>query len=201
MYSIKNLYLEYDKSADDVTVQRKVLEIFRATEFEKRHDKEFIMEWYLNKIYLGERCKGVKTAAAKYFGKELEDLNVAECAALISITNNPSLFNPYREGLDNYKGEQLTGMERNKRRREDTIYMMHEYGWLTDEEYEQALIDSENLTLKRGLDEEDRYSDCIYEDCGYHGKRGTFITKDDGKIYCPICDRATNVGDDASREV
>ncbi|MBE6958556.1 MAG: hypothetical protein E7447_05340 [Ruminococcaceae bacterium] len=198
---IKNLYLEYDSSADDVTVQRKVLEIFRATEFEKRYNKEFIMEWYLNKIYLGERCKGVKPAAAEYFGKELEDLNVAECAALISITNNPSLFNPYREGLDNYKGEQLTGMERNKRRREDTIFMMHEYGWLTDEEYEQALIDSANLTLKRGLDDEDRYGDCIYEDCAYHGKLGTFITKEDGKIYCPVCDRATTVGNDASREV
>lgn len=198
---IKNLYLEYDESADDVTVQRKVLEIFRATEFEKRYDKEFIMEWYLNKIYLGERCKGIKPAAAVYFGKELEDLTTAECAALISITNNPSLFNPYRTGLDNYKGEQLTGMERNKRRREDTLYMMKQYGWLTDEEYQQALIDSENLTLKRGIDEEDRYSDCVNEDCGYHGKVGTFITKSDGKTYCPQCGKATTVGSDASREV
>ena len=198
---IKNLYLEYDESADDVTVQRKVLEIFRATEFEKRYDKKFIIEWYLNKIYLGERCKGIKPAAAEYFGKELEDLNTAECAALISITNNPSLFNPYRTGLDNYKGEQLTGMERNKRRREDTIYMMKEYGWLTEEEYQQALVDSENLTLKRGLDEADRYSDCINEDCGYHGKVGTFITKDNGKTYCPQCGKATTVGSDASREV
>ncbi|MBQ7915502.1 MAG: transglycosylase domain-containing protein, partial [Firmicutes bacterium] len=77
---IKNLYLEYDESADDVTVQRKVLEIFRATEFEKRYDKKYIIEWYLNKIYLGERCKGIKPAAAEYFGKELEDLNTAECA-------------------------------------------------------------------------------------------------------------------------
>ncbi len=198
---IKNLYLEYDESADDVTVQRKVLEIFRATEFEKRYDKNFIMEWYLNKIYLGERCKGIKPAAAEYFGKELEDLNAAECAALISITNNPSLFNPYREGLDNYKNEQLAGMERNKRRREDTLYMMREYGWLTDEEYQQALADSENLTLKRGIDEADRYSDCVNEDCGYHGKTGTFIVKEDGKSYCPVCGNPTTVGNDASREV
>ncbi|MBE6947064.1 MAG: hypothetical protein E7454_02270 [Ruminococcaceae bacterium] len=198
---IKNLYLEYDETADDVTVQRKVLEIFRATEFEKRYDKEFILEWYLNKIYLGERCKGIKPAAAEYFGKELEDLNTAECAALISITNNPSLFNPYREGLDDYKGEQLTGMERNKRRREDTLYMMKEYGWLTEEAYAQALIDSENLTLKRGIDEEDRYSDCVNENCGYHGKLGTFIVKEDGKTYCPKCLQSTTVDNDASKEV
>lgn len=198
---IKNLYLEYDESADDVTVQRKVLEIFRATEFEKRYDKEFIIEWYLNKIYLGERCKGVKTAAATYFGKELEDLNTAECAALISITNNPSLFNPYRTGLDNYKGEQLDGMERNKRRREDTLYMMKEYGWLTEEEYAVALEDSANLTLKRGVDEADRYSDCINEACKYHGKNSTFIKKDDGKTYCPQCGQSTTVGSDASQVV
>ena len=198
---IKNLYLEYDESADDVTVQRKVLEIFRATEFEKRYDKEFIMEWYLNKIYLGERCKGVKTAAATYFGKELEDLNAAECAALISITNNPSLFNPYRTGLDDYKGEQLNGMERNKRRREDTLYMMKEYGWLTEEEYAVALEDSANLTLKRGVDEADRYSDCINEACKYHGKNSTFIKKDDGKVYCPQCGQPTTVGSDASQVV
>lgn len=198
---IKNLYLEYDDSADDVTVQRKVLEIFRATEFEKRYDKDFIMEWYLNKIYLGERCKGVKPAAAEYFGKELEDLNAAECAALISITNNPSLFNPYRTGLDNYKGEQLTGAERNKRRREDTLYMMKEYGWLTADEYQQALADSENLTLKRGVDEADRYADCINENCGYHGKNSTFINKPDGKTYCPQCGNPTTVGNDASKEV
>lgn len=198
---IKNLYLEYDDSADDVTVQRKVLEIFRATEFEKRYDKKFIMEWYLNKIYLGERCKGIKPAAAEYFGKELEDLNTAECAALISITNNPSLFNPYRTGLDDYKGEQLTGMERNKRRREDTMYMMKEYGWLTEDEYAQALLDSENMVLKRGVDEADRYSDCINENCGYHGKAGTFIEKQDGKIYCPKCGNPTTLGTDASREV
>lgn len=198
---IKNLRLEHDASADDVTVQRKVLEIFRATEFEKRYDKKIILEWYLNKIYLGERCKGIKPAAAKYFGKELEDLNVAECAALISITNNPSLFNPYRTGLDNYKGEQLTGMERNKRRREDTIYMMHEYGWLTDDEYEQAKIDSENLTLKRGIDEADRYADCSNEECRYHGKVGTFTLSSDGKHICPKCGSTVEVGEDASQEV
>ncbi len=198
---IKNLYLEYDDSADDVTVQRKVLEIFRATEFEKRYDKQFIIEWYLNKIYLGERCKGIKPAAAVYFGKELEDLNAAECAALISITNNPSLFNPYRTGLDNYKDEQLTGMERNKRRREDTLYMMNQYGWLTDEEYQQALIDSENLTLKRGIDEGDRYSDCINEKCLYHGKVSTFKQGEGDKLYCPKCGKSTTVGNDASKEV
>lgn len=198
---IKNLLLEYDEKADDVTVQRKVQEIFRATEFEKRYDKKFILEWYLNKIYLGNRCQGIKPAAAEYFGKELEDLNAAECAALISITNNPSLFNPYRETLDDYKGEQLNGMERNKRRREDTLYMMKEYGWLTDTEYAQALRDSENITLKRGIDEVDKYAKCPNEECDYRGKIGTYAETDDDRHICPKCGQTVAIGQDGTQVV
>ena len=81
---------------DDVTVKRKILEIFTALEYEKTHSKEDIMEWYLNYIFLGERCYGVYAASLNYFGKELQDLTLAECASLIAITNNPSLYNPYR---------------------------------------------------------------------------------------------------------
>ena len=87
---IKNL-TEYD----DVTVQRKLLEIFRALEFEKKYTKDEIMTWYLNEIYLGEGCYGVNAAANAYFGKNVWDLNLAECATLIGITNNPSLYDPY----------------------------------------------------------------------------------------------------------
>ena len=198
---IKNLMLEYDEKADDITVQRKVQEIFRATEFEKRYDKKFILEWYLNKIYLGNRCQGIKSAAAEYFGKELEDLNAAECAALISITNNPSLFNPYRETLDNYKGEQLNGMERNKRRREDTLFMMREYGWLTDLEYAQAIRDSENIVLKRGIDEADKYAKCPNEECDYRGKVATYTETEDDRHICPKCGQIVAIGNDGTQEV
>ena len=74
---------------DDVTVKRKILEIFTALDFDKTYSKEQILEWYLNYIYLGEGCYGVATAAQNYFGKELSELDLAECASLISITNNP----------------------------------------------------------------------------------------------------------------
>lgn len=88
---------------DDVTVKRKVLEIFQALEFDSTHTKEETLEWYLNKIYLGKGCYGVYTAAQTYFGKELDELTLAECASLISITNNPSAYNPYRYPENNYK--------------------------------------------------------------------------------------------------
>ena len=54
---------------DDVTVKRKILEIFTALDFDKTYSKEQILEWYLNYIYLGEGCYGVATAAQNYFGK------------------------------------------------------------------------------------------------------------------------------------
>ncbi len=193
---IKNLLLMQDEGADDVTVQRKVLEIFRATEFERRYDKTVVLEWYLNKIYLGNRCEGVKAAAAKYFGKELEQLTAAECACLISITNNPSLFDPYRQKLDS-KG--MTGMEQNEIRRTNTLYMMREYGYLTEEEYQEAL--AQEIVLKDGIDPGDRVADCQNEECGYHGKVSTFELREDETYYCPQCGSKTEIGINASKTV
>ena len=193
---IKNLMLMEDEGADDVTVQRKVLEIFRATEFERRYDKSVVLEWYLNKIYLGNRCEGVKAAAAKYFGKELEQLTAAECACLISITNNPSLYNPYRTSLD---ASGLTGMEQNEIRRTNTLYMMREYGYLTEEEYQEAL--AQEIVLKSGIDPQDRIADCTNEECGYHGTVSTFTLQSNGRYYCPQCGSMTEIGVNASQEV
>ena len=88
---------------DQVTVRRKILEIFEALQFDRTHTKEEIIEWYLNEIYLGRQCFGVKTAAKLYFDKDVKDLSLAECASLISITNNPSLYDPYTHPENNLK--------------------------------------------------------------------------------------------------
>ena len=197
---IKNMLLTQDQSADDVTVQRKVLEIFRATEFEKKYDKSVVLEWYLNYIYLGNRCQGVKAAAEKYFGKEVEDLTAAECAAIISITNNPTIFNPLGEKEITYEGETRTQAEWNKIRRDNTLWTMRNYGYLTEEEYQQALLDSENLVFKTGIDFADKYSDCPNEECGYHGHNDTYVLED-GVYFCPVCGEATAIGEDFSSDV
>ena len=145
---IKNLYMTTDETADDITVQRKVMEIFRAIAFEKTYNKKVVLEWYMNCIYFGNGCNGVKSAADYYFGKELQELTTAECAALIGITNNPSLYNPYRTSLDNYRGEKLTGKERNRRRQESILKAMYDQNWLDQEEYQQAL--SQEMVFKSG---------------------------------------------------
>ena len=129
---------------DDVTVQRKILEIFTALEFEKTHSKEEILEWYLNYIYLGEHCNGVYTASLNYFGKELQDLTLAECASLISITNNPSIYNPYRYPENNLYRRDLTLSE-----------MAKDYnGFITEAERDAAIAEPLNLNRDSGTSRE-----------------------------------------------
>lgn len=112
---------------DDVRIERKIREIFRATDLEKNYSKEQIMEAYLNTIALGNNTNGVEAAANLYFGKSAKDLTIAESAAIISITQNPSKWNPF------------VYPENNKERRENVMFEMHDQGMITDEEYENAL--------------------------------------------------------------
>ena len=79
---------------NDVTVNRKILEIFTALELEKNYSKEDILFYYFNEIWLGNGCRGVQAASHYYFGKDVWDLDLAECASLAGITNNPSLYAP-----------------------------------------------------------------------------------------------------------
>lgn len=130
---IKNL-----TGKNEVTVQRKLLEMFRALEFEKKYTKQEIVTWYLNEIYLGEGCYGVGAAAREYFGKEVWQLDLAECAALIGITNNPSLYDPYI-GPES--------RQRNKNRQEQILWEMYDQGYITQEQYTAAK--AETLQFKR----------------------------------------------------
>ena len=190
---------------DSVTVQRKVMEIFRAQQFERSYDKDTIMEWYLNTIYLGNGCYGVKSAAAEYFGKELQSLTAAECASLISITNNPSIFNPYGSTFrwdpgDEAGKREMLASERNKIRQINTLYEMRNQEWLTEEEYQQALEQAENMVFKSGIDEADRWAVCSNTSCGYQNTAANFGTPETG-YYCPVCGWAVSLTADASQEV
>ena len=91
------------------TVKRKGMEIYRAQELEKRYEKDEILEAYLNEVYFGYSCYGVVTASLKYFNKDVSELSLAECASLIAITNNPSLYDPLQTdwGLENNRTRQL----------------------------------------------------------------------------------------------
>ena len=126
------------------TVNRKVREIFRALEFEKNYTKEQILELYLNTIYLGKGCYGVQTAANYYFGKDVSELSVAECACLIAITNNPYQYGPMSTlVITRDDGTQVTARELNKERQEQILDRMagrQDTGlsYLTEEEADAA---------------------------------------------------------------
>ena len=183
---------------DSVTVQRKVQEFFRATLVEKNYDKHVIIEEYMNSIYLGQGSRGVKSAAEKYFGKELQTLTIADCASLISITNNPSLFDPYSTKEFKYNGQIMNGMERNKTRQKLVLGEMLAQGYITQAEYEEAI--NQELVLKNSIAPEDRWIKCSKEDCDYQGVQKSYQVS--GKtIKCPKCGTVPDVIDDASQEV
>jgi len=183
---------------DSVTVQRKVQEILTAQCYEKIYDKDFIMEWYLNTIYLGRGCYGVKSAAAEYFGKELRNLTVAECASLISITNNPSIFNPYSQSVYMWEGAERNGAERNRVRQLTVLDEMKNQGWITEEEHEEAV--NQEMIFKKGIAPEDKWAVCENARCGYEGTVGTYQHQG-SSYYCPKCGTQGAVATDSSQEV
>ncbi len=182
---------------DSVTVQRKVQEFFSATLVEKNNDKKAIIEEYLNSIYMGQGCRGVKSAAEAYFGKELQMLTIAECASLISITNNPSMFDPYSESEFMYEGEMMNGKQRNRHRQMLVLGELLNQGYITREEYDEAV--NQELVLKSTIADEDKWVVCAKESCGYEGIRSTFGTKK--KEKCPACGTTPEIKEDASQEV
>lgn len=80
---------------DQTTYNRKFNEIIRALNLEKNYSKKDIIEAYLNTVSLGAGCYGVKTAAETYFGKEVSELTLLECATLAGIIKWPYSGNPY----------------------------------------------------------------------------------------------------------
>ena len=131
---IKNLTGE-----KEVTIQRKLTEIFSALELEKKYDKQEIMEWYLNAVYFGEGCFGVQTAAQTYFGKDVSELSLAECASIVGITNLPTYYDPFYN------------RQNNKERQETILREMYEQGYIDYTQYRQAM--DEELVFTHTPDE------------------------------------------------
>ena len=124
----------------EVTVKRKITEIYRALELEKRYEKDEILEAYLNEVFFGQSCYGVVTASRMYFNKDVSDLTLAECASLMGITNNPSMYDPT---LSSWTRE-------NNRERQLTILgAMLEQGKISQEEYDEAK--AEDIVFSNGF--------------------------------------------------
>ena len=108
---------------------RKFQEQYLAVEVEKVYDKDVILENYLNTINLGAGSYGVQAASQRYFGKDVGDLNLSECAVLAGITQNPTRYNP------------ITNPEDNAARRKVVLDRMLEQGYINQSDYEEAMSD------------------------------------------------------------
>lgn len=111
-------------------VKRKIQEQYLALELEKVMDKDKILENYMNSINLGQSTLGVQAASLRYFNKPVYELNLSECAVIASITQNPSKYNP------------ITHPDKNAERRKKTLNNMLEFGYITQDEYDEAINDT-----------------------------------------------------------
>lgn len=115
---------------------RKVQEQFLAIRLEQNFSKEWILENYLNTINLGGGTRGVQVAAQYYFGKDVSDLSLAECALIAGITKNPTTYNP------------LLNPEKSIGRQTLVLNAMLKYGYISQEEYDQAVLENVVGALK-----------------------------------------------------
>ena len=138
---------------DDHSIQRKIREILTAIELESVYSKDEILQAYLNILPLTNDIEGVGAGAQYYFAKDVQELSVAECAALASITNNPGKYDPYRHPKEL------------QRRQRTVLFKMHELGFINTDEYQQAL--GEELYFEQGFQRSsiyDYYTDMLIGD-------------------------------------
>ena len=122
-------------TSDDRTMKRKIKDIYYATQMDKFMTKDEILCTYLNNVYFGKSAYGVGKASKVYFGKNVQDLTLAQSAMLVGITNNPAKYKEHREA---------------KKRQEVILYKMKELGYIDEEEYSQAI--SEKVPFKSEIE-------------------------------------------------
>lgn len=124
---------------DDPSPERKIREIFRAMQFEKKYSKDEILENYLNYIGFGGPTNGIQLASIKYFGKDVSELSIAEAACLAAIPKSPETINPFA-GYEDENGKWVnTGKEANRDRQESVLYHMYGNGAISYDQYQEAL--------------------------------------------------------------
>jgi len=125
----KNYFLTQEQ-----TLSRKLHEAFIALQIEQKYTKNEILEMYMNQIYFGQGSYGVETAANTYFGKHVQDLDLAQCAMIAGIPKSPNYYSP----LSNPKAA--------KERQKTVLEQMAKYGFITKEQADEAY--AEPLTYK-----------------------------------------------------
>ena len=143
-------------------IKRKLQEQFLALEISKVYSKDELLLEYMNAINLGQNTLGVESASQRYFGKSCSELTISECAVIASITQSPTYLNP------------ITHPDRNAGRRKICLENMRDLGFITEDEYKEAIADTEAVYERIGLYDTDYrlsttatsgsyFSDAVYE--------------------------------------
>lgn len=127
-----NVFTNWTKESSQIEkFKRKFQEQYLAIQVEKEiNDKDVILENYLNTINLGAGTYGVQAAAQRYFGKDVKELNLSECATIAGITQNPTRYNP------------IMYPEENAKRRKSVLEHMLDQGYVSQYEFDRALEDN-----------------------------------------------------------
>ena len=110
----KNAFLTQERS-----IIRKIKEAFIAKELEHKYTKDEILTIYLNQIYFGQGAYGIESASLYYFGKHVQNLDIAEAATLAAIPKSPNYYNPFENPKES------------KNRQELVIDQMVKYGFIS----------------------------------------------------------------------
>lgn len=119
---VKNFFFNQPQK----TLSRKAQEAWLALELERKYSKEEIFEMYVNKIFMSENMSGVKTAAKVYFDKSLDELTLPEAALLAGMPQAPNAYNPFNNP------------DRAEKRRNIVLSLMHQHGYISKAEMEEA---------------------------------------------------------------
>ena len=143
--------------SSEQSYKRKLQEAYLAMELETRSTKKQILESYLNTIFLGGSYYGVRVAAYGYFGKELDQLTLRECAMLAGLTRSPNYYNPRSNFYTrNTEGSNTPDITNN--RTDYVLRQMRENGLITAQQYNAALDRSTASVLEKSPASTDMYA-------------------------------------------
>lgn len=132
----KNAFLSQEQ-----TMKRKIQEAMLALEIERKYSKKEILEMYMNQIYFGQGAYGIQTAAKTYFGKDVDQLTLAQCAMLAGLPKSPNYYSPFNN------------LQEAKNRKNTVVDQMVKYGYISEEEGAQAKAADLDLTENKQTSE------------------------------------------------
>lgn len=128
--------------SSEVSYRRKIQEAYLAIEVENTIEKSDVLEAYLNDVYLGNSNYGVKTAAKDYFGKELSELTIRECAMIAGMIKAPNTTDPRKNTYERFYDSGENKMDITDARTDEVIEKMYDAGFITKEQRDAALADT-----------------------------------------------------------